>query len=112
MFGRRLRGCRRAGGLAALKAGISKLFGKEVGREISKSEQRAIRSFEKRIAEHRAKLEEFRKNPTVKEEMKGMSGEAIKKQQKRRMELLEKEIEKFKKEIEKIKNPPPPDQLK
>ncbi len=70
---------------------------------ISKQQQRAIRSLEKQIAKHRQKIEEFKKNPTVKEEMKDMSEEAIKRQQERRVELLEKEIKKFEKEIEKIK---------
>jgi hypothetical protein len=40
--------------------------------------------------------------------MKGMSDDAIRKQQERRMEILEKEIKKFENEIEKIRNPPPP----
>jgi hypothetical protein len=43
---------------------------------------------------------------TVKEEMKDMPQEAIKRQQERRIEILEKEINKFEKEIEKIQKPP------
>lgn len=76
------------GAAAPLAKMFAKLFAK-AGRELSKSEARAIRSLERRIAEHRKKLEEFRENPTIKEEMKGMSEGAIKKQQERRIELLE-----------------------
>jgi RHS repeat-associated protein len=76
--------------------------GVAVRNSLNKQEQRAIRSLEKNIKEHRAKIEEFKKNPTVKPEMEGMSEEAIKRQQERRVELLEKEIKKFEKNIDKI----------
>jgi uncharacterized protein RhaS with RHS repeats len=86
---------------------LLKLVGKGTVKTLTNSEKRSIRSYMKRIEEHRKKIEEFRKNPTVKEEMRGMSEEAIQKQQQRRIEILEKEIEKFKNNIEKIRNPPP-----
>ena len=72
---------------------------------MTKSQQRAIRSLRSQIEKHKQKLEEFRKNPTVKDEMKDMPEEAIKRQQERRIEILEKEIKKFEKEIEKIEKP-------
>jgi len=72
------------------------------------SEKRAIRSLEKNIKEHQEKVRQFEQNPTVKEEMRGMSDEAIRKQQERRIEILKKEIQKFKDNIRKILDPPPP----
>lgn len=73
---------------------------------LTKQQQRAIRSLENQIEKHKQKLEEFTKNPTVKEEMKDMPEEAIKRQQERRIEILEKQIKTFEKEIEKIEKPP------
>ena len=104
-------------GPALAKLLLKKMVSKETGRILTKSERGAIRSLEKRIAEHRKKLEEFRKDPTVKKEMEGMSEEAIKKQQARRIEILENEIKKFENEIKKITDPPlppppPPDPLR
>ena len=62
---------------------------------------RGIRSLEKRIAEHLKKIEDFKRNPTVRPGMEGMSEEAIKAQQQARIAHLEKEIAAFRAGIEK-----------
>lgn len=85
-----------------LKAGL------ESSADLSPEAIRGIRSLQKRIDEHVAKLEEFKKNPTIRPGMEKMSKEAIEKQQARRIAHLEKEIQTFKQNIQKLKNPPPP----
>jgi RHS repeat-associated protein len=64
---------------------------------------RAIRSYEKRIAEHKAKLEAFRNNPTIKPGMENLSKETVEAQQAKRIQHLEKEIETFQDNIDKIR---------
>ena len=54
------------------------------------------------IEEHKIKLEEFKKNPTIREGMKNLSEETIKKQQERRILHLEREIKAFGKNIDDI----------
>lgn len=63
--------------------------------------ERGIRSLEKQIVKHEAKIASEIATPTVKPEMKGMSQEAISAQQARRIELKKQEIQKFKNEIAK-----------
>ena len=60
------------------------------------------RSLEKNIAEHRAKLEEFRSNPTVRPGMENLPEEVIRAQQARRIQHLETEIRTFQNNIQKI----------
>jgi hypothetical protein len=72
-------------------------------RVLTASEQRAINSYEKRIAEHKAKLEEFRANPTVRPGMEGLPEEVIQKQQAARINHLETEIKTFQDNIDKIR---------
>ncbi len=45
--------------------------------ELTAEQKRAIRSYEKRIAEHEAKLLEFKNNPTVRLGMEGQTPEII-----------------------------------
>ena len=75
---------------------------KSVG-ELTKQQQKATRSLEKRIAEHEKKLQELKETPTVRPGMEGLPKEIIKKQQQRRIQHLEQEINTFKNNIEKIK---------
>ncbi|NYH50332.1 RHS repeat domain-containing protein [Xanthomonas arboricola] len=77
-------------------------------REISNEARRGIRTLEKRIAEHAKKIEDFKKNPTVKPGMEKMPEAAVKIQQQRRVRHLETEIRTFRENIEKLKNSPPP----
>jgi len=69
---------------------------------LSKEQLKAQRSLEKRISEHEQKLQQFKANPTVRPGMEGLSKDLIKKQQERRMDHLQKEIDTFRKNIEKI----------
>lgn len=79
--------------------GLKGWFGKK---GLTASQQKAIRTLEKRIAEHKEKLNTFKKNPTVRPGMENMSKKAIEKQQRSRIEHLEKEIKTFKDNIGKI----------
>ncbi|MBN2442944.1 MAG: hypothetical protein JXJ04_16415, partial [Spirochaetales bacterium] len=47
---------------------------------LTKSQQNAIKSLEKQIAKHTAKLEAFKKNPTIRPGMENLPKEVIKKQ--------------------------------
>ena len=67
---------------------------------MASSDKKAVRTLKKRIEEHKIKLEEFKKNPTIREGMKNLSEETIKKQQERRILHLEKEIKAFEKNID------------
>ncbi len=91
---------------ATARSIFAALFGKKV--LLSPEAQRGIRSLEKRIKEHIEKLERFKENPTVRPGMEKLPKEAIEKQQRRRIEHLEKEIKTFRENIEKLRNPPPP----
>ncbi|MEO0461381.1 MAG: RHS repeat-associated core domain-containing protein, partial [Myxococcota bacterium] len=73
------------------------------GRELSAEERRAIRSHEKRIKEHLDKIEAFKKDPTVRPGMEDQPDEVIREQQRRRVEKLEREVQKFRDNIEKIR---------
>jgi len=84
------------------------LANKSVQQVLSNEAKRGIRSLEKRIQEHIKKLEEFKKNPTVRPGMEDLPQEVIEKQQKIRIKHLEDEIKTFRENIEKLKNPPPP----
>ena len=59
---------------------------------------------EKQIASHEKKLEEFRANPTVRPGMENLPKDVIEKQQQRRIQHLETEIQTFKNNIQKIMN--------
>lgn len=74
----------------------------EQQRELSNEEKRAIRSYEKRIAEHEAKLQDFKSNPTVRPGMEGQPNEVIAQQHAARIKHLETEINTFKSNILKI----------
>lgn len=76
--------------------------GPKRGGNLSSSQERAIRSLERRIIEHRLKLESFKKNPTVHPGMENQSPQAIKAQQDARIRHLEKEIETFQENTRKI----------
>ena len=71
--------------------------------DLTIQQQRSIRSLERRIQEHLEKLEEFKRNPTIRPGMENMSQEAIRQQQIIRIRKLEKEIQTFRDNIEKIK---------
>lgn len=71
-------------------------------KELTKEQQKSVRSYEKRISEHEQKLEEFRNNPTVRPGMENLPAEVIKKQQQARISHLESEIRTFKDNIQKI----------
>ena len=71
---------------------------------LSNQALRGIRSLEKQIAAHEAKLAEFIKNPTVRPGMEGQSQAVIKAAQEARIRHLQREIDAFKGNIEKLKN--------
>ena len=64
---------------------------------------KAIRSLEKRIAEHRAKLVAFRANPTVRPGMEKLPPDVIRAAQQSRIEHLEREIRAWEDAIERLK---------
>ena len=70
--------------------------------KMASSDKKAVRTLKKRIEEHKIKLEEFKKNPTIREGMENLSEETIKKQQERRILHLEREIKAFEKNIDDI----------
>ena len=72
-------------------------------RGLSPEAQRGIRSLEKRVAEHEAKLADFKANPTVRAGMEGQPKEVIEAAKQSRIKHLEKEIQTFKENIEKIR---------
>jgi RHS repeat-associated protein len=73
------------------------------GKELSREAQRGIRSLEKRIAEHQAKLAHFKANPTVRPGMEGQPKKVIDAAQQSRIRHLQKEIQTFKNNIEKLR---------
>ena len=70
--------------------------------KMATSDKKAVRTLKKRIEEHKIKLEEFKKNPTIREGMENLPEETIKKQQERRILHLEREIKAFEKNIDDI----------
>jgi len=72
--------------------------------KLTKSQIKSIKSLKKRITEHMKKIEEFKKNPTIKPGMEKMPKEVIEKQQQIRIKHLENEINTFKENIQKITN--------
>ncbi|MEM9152030.1 MAG: hypothetical protein AAGB19_16460 [Cyanobacteria bacterium P01_F01_bin.3] len=72
--------------------------------KLSASQQRGIRSLEKQIEQHQAKLDDFKRNPTVRPGMENLPADVIKKQQQARIRHLETEIGTFKNNIQKIRN--------
>lgn len=97
-----------AGELLSMGRAILVKAGLESSADLSPEAIRGIRSLQKRIDEHVAKLEEFKSNPTIRPGMEKMSKEAIAKQQASRVAHLEKEIQTFKQNIQKLQNPTPP----
>lgn len=71
--------------------------------ELTTSQLKGIRSLEKQITAHQAKLDAFKANPTVRPGMEGLPQEVIEAQQAARIEHLETEIQTFQKNIEKIR---------
>lgn len=79
--------------------GLKKAFAKG----LTTQQQKAIRSLEKQIAKHEKKIQDFKDNPTVRPGMENLPKEVIQKQQQRRIQHLETEINTFKNNIDKIK---------
>lgn len=71
---------------------------------LTKEQIKGIKSLEKQIAAHEKKLEEFRRNPTIRPGVENLPVDVIAKQQQRRIDHLQKEINTFKNNIDKIKN--------
>ena len=74
------------------------------GAERAASRQRGIRSLEKRIEEHRQKLDEFVQNPTVRPGMEGQPLEVIEAAQASRIQHLQNEIRAFEKGVTDLLN--------
>ncbi|WP_421522855.1 hemagglutinin repeat-containing protein [Neisseria yangbaofengii] len=72
-------------------------------KNLSNSEKREIRSLNKRIQEHKEKLDEFKKNPTVRPGMENLPKDVIKAAQERRILHLEREIKAFQARIDILK---------
>lgn len=70
--------------------------------KLSEPDLRSVNTYEKRIAEHQAKILEFKANPTVKPGMENQSSEVIAAQQADRVRHWETEISTFRTNIEKI----------
>jgi len=85
------------------KATAKKLLRENATKALTKQQQKAIRSLEKRIKEHEEKLQKFKENPTVRSGMEKQSKEVIQRQQQRRIKLKEDEIKTFRDNIDKIK---------
>jgi hypothetical protein len=73
-------------------------------RQLTKSEARAVKSLEKRIAEHEDKVAEFESIPTVRPGMEGQPESVIQAAQERRVLHLKREIEAFRGAIKKIRD--------
>jgi hypothetical protein len=86
-------------GLSATNASVA-----TVSSQLTTSQARAIRSYEKRIVEHINKLNDFIKNPTIKSGMEHLPKEVIKQQQYRRINALIDEIQNYNNSIDKILN--------
>lgn len=71
--------------------------------QLSLPAQRGIRSLERQIAAHEAKLAAFKANPTVRPGMEHLPPAAVVRQQQKRIQHLEKEIQTFRENIQKIK---------
>jgi len=72
-------------------------------RELTTSQQRSIRSYEKRIAEHEKKLSDFLNNPQLRPGTENLSQEVHKQMFESRVRHLQHEIKVFKNNINKIK---------
>jgi len=88
--------------------GVGSNLARTAGQQLSREARRGIASLERRILEHRAKLEAFKANPTVRQGMEKLSKELIEAQKNARVQHLEKEIQTFIENIAKLRNPPPP----
>ncbi len=75
----------------------------DIKQMLTNQEIKAIRSHEKRIAEHEQKLKWFKENMTTKPGMEGLAPDIVSKQQEARIRHLEKEIKTFSDNIDKIK---------
>ena len=71
--------------------------------KLTSRQQKSIRSLEKQISKHEKKLQDFKDNPTVRPGMEKLPKDVIQKQQQRRIDHLETEIDTFKNNIDKIK---------
>ncbi|KSB91794.1 hypothetical protein AS593_07160 [Caulobacter vibrioides] len=92
-----------ARGVSVARATTADASSTQTSRTLSNESQRAIRSYEKRIVEHQAKLAEFRANPTVRPGMENLPKEVIESAQQRRVQHLEREIRAFEKNISDIR---------
>jgi len=72
-------------------------------KDLSKQDQKSIRSLEKQIKKHEQKIKDFKKNPTVRPGMENQPKDVIKAQQQKRIEHLQKEINTFNNNINKIR---------
>ena len=70
--------------------------------KLSSQDKKSIKTYEKRIQEHKEKLEKFKNNPTIKPGMENRSPNEIKLQQERRIKHLQHEIDVFEENIKKI----------
>jgi RHS repeat-associated protein len=75
-----------------------------IPKNLTKQQQKSIKSLKKQIVKHKQKIKDFKKNPTVRPGMENQPKSVIKKQQKARFDHLKKEIKTFKDNIKKIKN--------
>ncbi|WP_040669635.1 hypothetical protein, partial [Neisseria weaveri] len=75
----------------------------EDDKNLSISEQKEIRSLNKRIREHQEKIDKFRKNPTIRPGMENLPKDVIKAAQERRILHLEREIKAFQTRIDVLK---------
>jgi hypothetical protein len=86
------------------RGAAQELAKRKAAQEVAKRQaQRGIRNLEKRMAEHMKKLEEFRKNPTVRPGMEKLPRSEIEQQHLRRIKHLEDEIRAFQKGINDLK---------
>jgi hypothetical protein len=84
--------------------GAADAAGDAAARALSKSEEKAISSLEKHIAEHEQKIADFKENPTVRPGMENLPKDVIEAQQTRRLEHLQQEIDAAYKNIRDILN--------
>ncbi|MCH6257168.1 FG-GAP-like repeat-containing protein [Puniceicoccaceae bacterium K14] len=84
--------------------GVKKLWRWNKMRKLNPSQLRGIRSLERQIDIHKQKIDDFKRNPTVRPGMEHLPADVIKRQQQRRIEHLRQEIRTFEGNIKKIMN--------
>lgn len=73
-------------------------------KNLTKQQQKSIKSLNKQIVKHEQKIKDFKKNPTMRPGMENQPKSVIKSQQKARVNHLKKEIKTFRDNIKKIKD--------